>query len=312
MTELEDLTRAVADNKIPGGSLFGRTVARIIDLTLEPLRDAEPAVVRAELDNVCGWANRTKPSMTSVRNVVDLARSAAAGTDGTSRSVVEAVSGAMRAFVTRSEKAVDALADGITEIVKPGTRLLYHSNSGSLRSVMRRVVDTIPDVSVNATESRPYRESRGLIEGIAGTGVPVTLYSDAAMAIAVSKSDVVVVGADAVFADGTLVNKTGTLPLALACQYHGVPIYGVTELSKVFDGDPSEIGMELRPGSELSDGWELAENGRVTVWNQFFEPTPPALVTAYLTEIGLVEPAGMLAAYRESVGRPRDARPEIR
>ncbi|MBU2663773.1 hypothetical protein KOI35_09660 [Actinoplanes bogorensis] len=301
MTELEDLTRAVADNTVPGGSLYGRTVARIIELTLEPLRDAEPDVARAELENVCAWAARTKPSMTSVRNVVDLALATAAGTDGSARSVVESVSETMRIFVTRSEKAVEALADGISEIVKPGARVLYHSNSGSLRSVMRRVVDTIPEVSINVTESRPYRESRGLIEGIAESGVPVTLFSDAAMAVAVSKSDIVLVGADAVLSDGTLVNKTGTLPLALACKFQGVPLYGVTELFKVFDGDPGEVAMELRPAGEMSAGWDLVDSGRVAVWNQFFEPTPPELVTAYLTETGLVAPESMLAAYRDSV-----------
>ncbi|MBL7252756.1 translation initiation factor eIF-2B [Paractinoplanes lichenicola] len=297
MTELEELTRAVADNTVAGGSLFGRTVARIIELTVEPLRDAGPQVVRAELAAVCAWANRTKPTMATVRNAVILALATADATDGSAR----AVASAMRGFVARSEKAVEALADGITDVVKPGARVLCHSNSGSLRSVLRRVVGVIPDVSINVTESRPYRESRRLVEGIAESGVPVTLFSDAAMAVAASRSDVALVGADAVFADGTLVNKTGTMPLALACRYHGVPFYGVTELAKVVDGDPAEVRMELRPGSELSAGWELADSGRVDVSNQFFEPTPAELITSYLTEAGLVAPAGMLAAYRSSL-----------
>lgn len=301
MTELEDLTRAVTGNMVPGGSMFGRTVARIIELTLEPLSAAEPARTRAELEKVCAWANRTKPSMATVRNAVTLALATADAAEGSSRSVVEAVSAAMRTFVTRSERAVEALADGGADIVKPGARVLTHSNSASLQSVLGRVVATVPDVSIGVTESRPYRESRRLVESLAGSGVPVTLFSDAAMAVAVGQSDVAIVGADAVFADGTLVNKIGTLPLALACRYHGVPLYGVTELAKVFDGDPSEVGMELRPGAELSDGWGPAEDGRVAVWNQFFEPVPPELITAYVTEAGLVAPGDMLTAYRSSL-----------
>jgi len=300
MTELETLTRDVADNKVPGGSLFGRTIARIIELTLEPLRDASPAEVRSALEEVGAWANRTKPSMTSVRNVVDLAlqtgSDAAAAADATGASIVDAVVASMSGFIQKSEAAIEALADNIAAVIPEGARVMYHSNSGSLRSVFRRIVDTIPGVTINVTESRPYRESRGLIEGIADSDVPVTLYSDAASALAVSKSDVVLVGADAVLADGTLVNKTGTLPIALACKYFNVPIYGITELSKVFTGPADEVEMEVRPSHELAAGWELIDSGRVDVWNQFFEPTPPELITGYITEVGLVEPSRMASA----------------
>lgn len=295
MTELETLTREVNDNKVPGGSLFGRTIARIIELTLQPLSDRTPSEVLEALHEAGAWANRTKPSMTSVRNVVDLAlqtgADAAERADATGASVVSAVSTAMSEFIERSEAAIVALADNIAAVIPEGARVMYHSNSGSLRSVMRRIVDTIPGVTINLTESRPYRESRGLIEGISETDVPVTLYSDAASALAVSKSDIVLVGADAVLADGTLVNKTGTLPIALACKYFNVPIYGVTELSKVFRGPSDEVEMEVRPSHELAAGWGLIESGRVDVWNQFFEPTPPQLITGYITEVGLVEPA---------------------
>src|SRR5262245_31849678 len=90
MTELERLTRAVADNTVAGGSLFGRTVARIIELTVAPLGDAEPRVVRAELDAVCAWANRTKPTMATVRNAVILARATADVTGGSAPAIAAA------------------------------------------------------------------------------------------------------------------------------------------------------------------------------------------------------------------------------
>jgi translation initiation factor 2B subunit (eIF-2B alpha/beta/delta family) len=134
-----------------------------------------------------------------------------------------------------------------------------------------------------------------LVAGLADTAITITLYSDAAVGVAAARADVALVGADSVLADGTLVNKVGTYPLALACRAAGVPLYAVTELSKVYDGPAADVAMEVRPGDELAGDWELATSGRVEVRNQFFEPTPPGLLTGYVTELGLVPPEAMAA-----------------
>jgi translation initiation factor 2B subunit (eIF-2B alpha/beta/delta family) len=110
------------------------------------------------------------------------------------------------------------------------------------------------------------------------------------MALAAADADLVVVGADALFRDGSFANKIGSLPLALSCRHVGTPYYVVTELSKLYSGDPDDIAMEQRPAAELVEDWELWRAGRISARNQFFERVPADLVTAYLTDDGVLTP----------------------
>jgi len=105
--------------------------------------------------------------------------------------------------------------------------------------------------------------------------------------------DLVVVGADRIARNGDAANKIGTYPLAIAARAHGVPFYVVAP-SSTFDADtPSgaEIVIEQRSASEVTRpfGNRLAPEGS-PVWNPAFDVTPAALVTAWVSERGLVDP----------------------
>ena len=98
-------------------------------------------------------------------------------------------------------------------------------------------------------EFRPLQESRLLAAALAETPVQLELYSDAGMGIAAAKADLCIVGADAILADGSFANKTGSLPAALLCRHSGVPFHVAAELSKLYRGDPAEVAMEMRPAA---------------------------------------------------------------
>lgn len=300
--DIDELIRQVNANEVPGGSLYGRTVATIIEDRVAARRGEPWSVAADELERVTAWAVQTKPSMASVHNVVAIARRAfATAPHGDADAAVEAVTTALQRFRRASEQAIDRLADFAVELVPTGGTVLFHSNSGSLARVLHRIATQVDDSAFRFTESRPYRESRELVKVLAGTDAALTLYSDAAIGVAAAGADLALVGADAVYRDGSVVNKVGTLLVALACKHHGIPVYVATELSKVYLGDPADVTMEVRPGGELAEGWEPASSGRVAVWNQFFEPTPPDLIAGYVTERGVVAPADMAAAAAEAL-----------
>ncbi|CAN5635287.1 translation initiation factor IF-2 [soil metagenome] len=290
MNRLEEVRTAIADNTVPGGSAFGRAAAEVIMLTLQEQRSLDDPAAGALLAETTDWLVATKPSMTSVRTVASLALDAweSGGVDG--------VSAAMGEFIADSERAITTIADHAAAFIKPGSRVLFHSYSGSLIHILRRAAETTPDLTYLFTESRPYRESRRVVAALAELPVAFVNYSDAAVAVAASKADLAIVGVDALFEDGSFANKTGTLPLALACQYVGIPLYAVTEMSKLYRGDPDDVSMEQRPPVEMHEGWEMAVSGRVEVTNQFFEMTPASLVTAYLTDKGVLTPAEVSGA----------------
>jgi translation initiation factor 2B subunit (eIF-2B alpha/beta/delta family) len=283
---LHELRTAIADNTVPGGSAFGRAAAEVILLTLST-RAADASGVSEELATTADWLVATKPSMTSVRTVAQLAH--AAMESGGPTAVIDAMHG----FIAESEAAIASIARHADAIIPAGSTVLFHSYSGSLIEVLGHAAEHTPDLTYLFTESRPYRESRRVVAHLRRHPVTFVGYSDAAVVIAAQRADLAIVGADALFADGSFANKTGTMPLALACRHVGIPLYVATEVSKLYPGDPADVQMELRPPEELHEGWDLAVTGRAEVVNQFFETVPADYVTAYLTDQGILEPGAL-------------------
>lgn len=290
MNRLTELRTAIADNTVPGGSAFGRAAAEVVLLTVTNEPELEGERLAERLAETTDWLVATKPSMTSVRTVAGIALDALAAGGR------PAVLAAMKKFIQESEAAIASIADHAEKYIPSGSTVLFHSYSGSLIQILQRAGETKTDLTYLFTESRPYRESRRVVVALQELPVTFVSYSDASVAIAAARADFAIVGADALFADGSFANKTGTLPLALACQYTGIPLYVVSELSKLYSGPASDVEMEQRPPVEMHEGWELAVSSRVEVVNQFFEVTPASLVTAYLTDRGALKPSELESA----------------
>ena len=149
---------------------------------------------------------------------------------------------------------------------------------------------------VYATETRPLLQGARLTSWeLAQEGIPVTLLTDGAAPWLLSSQDIsaVVVGADRIAANGDVANKVGTYGLALAAARHGVPVYVAAPLSTV---DPEtatggEVIIEHRSPEEVTSlrGLAMAPEG-VSAWNPAFDVTPAELVTALITEAGVIRP----------------------
>lgn len=284
MDRLTELRTAIAENTVPGGSAYGRAAAEVIALTLANSDASGPELERL-LRETSQWLVETKPSMTSMRTVTAMAEAAL---DRTASR--EQVIAAMQQFVVDSEASIAKVAQHADTYIKSGAKVLFHSFSGSLVQILSRAAERSNDLTFMFTESRPYRESLRIVAALAETPVSFVAYSDASVALAAADADLVLVGADALFRDGSFANKIGSLPLALSCRHVGTPYYVVTELSKLYPGDPDDVGMEQRPPAELVEEWELWRTGRIDARNQFFERVPADLVTAYLTDEGVLTP----------------------
>jgi len=161
--------------------------------------------------------------------------------------------------------------------------VLTHSYSASVVTALRA---REPD-RVVVCESRPLFEGRATARELAGAGIAVTLVTDAQGPLFVSEIEAVLVGADGVLANGSVVNKVGTYPLALAARDRGLPFYVACESLKISarqewkeadveEGDAAEVLTDPIAG--------------VTARNVYFERTPARLVTALITEEGVFRP----------------------
>jgi methylthioribose-1-phosphate isomerase len=188
-------------------------------------------------------------------------------------------------------------------LIPDGARIMTHCNAGALATaghgtalgVIRSARDQGKNVSVIANETRPYLQGARLTAWeMVQEKIPVTLIADNMAGHLMSRGevDLVIVGADRIAANGDAANKIGTYTLAVLAKRHGLPFYVAAPLS-TFDPaipDGSHIPIEERPPDEVTGYRNLrwAPHG-VTVRNPAFDVTPAELISAIITERGVIE-----------------------
>lgn len=176
-------------------------------------------------------------------------------------------------------------------------RVLTHCNTGRLATagigtalgIVYAKASAGEAIEVVATETRPALQGARLtVWELVQAGIPVTLVADTAAGAVLSSGrvDAVVVGCDRVAANGDVANKIGTYPLAVLARASGIPFYVAGPLSSFDPATPdgASIPIETRPAEEV------AETGEVAVWNPAFDVTPAELVTAFITDAGVLRP----------------------
>lgn len=183
-------------------------------------------------------------------------------------------------------------------------RILTHCNAGALATgglgtalgVIRQLHDNGQLAMVYADETRPLLQgSRLTAFELHQDGIPVTLESDNMAAYAMQQGliDAVIVGADRITTKGDVANKIGTYGLAVLAKAHNIPFYVAAPYS-TFDfnlADGKDIPIEMRSDDEVISfqGVPSAPEG-IQVLNPAFDVTPHELVTAIITEKGVLQP----------------------
>ncbi|WP_328405222.1 S-methyl-5-thioribose-1-phosphate isomerase [Nocardia sp. NBC_00403] len=224
---------------------------------------------------------------------------------------VDAVLAETLAILAEDGRVNRAAATNAADLVQelcPGRplRVLTHCNTGRLAtSAFGTAIGAIRVLSERgAIENVLVDETRPLLQGarlttweLAAAGIPhrLTIDSAAAWAMATGQVDCVLVGADRVTLNGDVANKIGTYALALAARHHGIPFIVVAPEST---RDPNmatgrDIVVEQRAPAEVTGfgGVSTAPTG-TEVFNPAFDVTPADLVTAVVTELGVVHRAG--------------------
>lgn len=190
-------------------------------------------------------------------------------------------------FAHRVAQAPKALARFATEFFKDEQSERLQLVTISLSRSVTTVLDAIGchrAIQVACSESRPALEGRVLATRLAQIGVPITFYSDAAIAHALVDADAVMLGADAVTAEWVL-NKSGSYMLAAAAAQRGIPVY-VAATREKFVGPAVARRLVIREGSP-DEIWQTPPPG-VEVRNPYFEAMPLDLVAALISDIGIL------------------------
>ncbi len=247
----------------------------------------------------------TRPTAVNLRWALDRGRrvfeaNRAQGAEATRAALLEWAKGVHAADIAANRR----MGDFGAELFRKGDRVLTHCNAGALATggygtavgVITSSYHAGKVAQVWVDETRPLLQGARLTAWELGRlGIPYRVVTDSSAGTLMSRGlvDRIVVGADRIAANGDVANKIGTYTVAVLAARHGVPFYVAAPRSTIDPHTPtgSEIPIEERDPQEVTRiaGTDMSPDAEMA-HNFAFDVTPNELVTAIITEVGVLEP----------------------
>ena len=288
---------------VRGAPAIGCAAAYGIALAARALQGAAPAQFTAGLEAAFAQLAASRP--TAVNLFWALARMRRTWEAGPARDTAQLAARLLQEaheILAEDIRINQAMGGHGATLLADGARVLTHCNAGALATaghgtalgVIRSAVAAGKRISVLADETRPFLQGARLTAWeLMQDDIPVTLITDnmAGHLMATGEIDAVIVGTDRVAANGDVANKIGTYMVAVLAHRHRIPFYVACPLSTIDlrTPDGSQIPIEERAATEvLGYGTQQWAPSGVAVRNPAFDVTPAELVTALITEKGVV------------------------
>ncbi|MGB3944633.1 MAG: ribose 1,5-bisphosphate isomerase [Methanothrix sp.] len=299
MEELLETAGKIRSMEIRGAALIGRAAA-------SALKDFALSMEAASLEEFNGEVRRaaeilldTRPTAVSLSNAIRTVMRYRGDDLEAARS---SLARNADSFVERSLQAVESIGEIGSRRVLDGDVILTHCNSSVALSIIKTAFDSGKDIRVIATESRPRYQGHLTIKALDGWGIETELIVDSAVRTVINEVDHVIVGADVITANGSLVNKIGTAAIALAASEARTSFVVAAETYKF---SPETImgelvPIEMRAPEEVYP--EISKLQHVRVRNPAFDVTPHRYIDVICTEIGAIPPEMSYLVIKEMLG----------
>ncbi len=270
---VEESIQEIAEDHTSGASRIARLALQTMTLLVVDQRGHPNP---EDLKEAARRISDAQPAMAVVHNVVHMfAQLVVEGQDPM------AIGGQIRSELDTAQERV---ARSFLKVAPDAAEVVTTSFSDNVLATLQLAHEKGRITNVTVLEARPLLEGRFLAIALKEAGIPAILAPDALGPSLVANAGYVLVGADSVLRDGSVVNKIGSYGLALAAKEHGKPFYVACETLK-FDARHDAGSW---PGSPSMNPRELWENPpeKVDVVNRYFEIVPAKLVTMVVTERG--------------------------
>lgn len=304
-SEVESVWEAIKNLRVRGAPALAIAAALGTVLGMENSPAADYADFHKELEKVCDYLATSRP--TAVNLFWALSRMKTTAEDNRKRSIPEIKKILLEEalnIIEENKRECREIGKHGAELIKDGDSLLTHCNAGGLATAdygtALALIFTAREqgkkINVYVDETRPLLQGARLTTWeLMRAGIETTLICDnmAAQVMKEGRINLVVVGADRIAANGDTANKIGTYGLAVLAKVHNIPFYVVAPTS-TFDLDldsGDKIPIEEREAEEITCGFgrRTAPEG-VKAYNPAFDVTPARLISAMVTEKGIVRP----------------------
>jgi ribose 1,5-bisphosphate isomerase len=272
------------------------TAKEVIDALAKMVKDSKAKQTKSlvrEVDDVVLDIMRVMPSLAPPINALHQFVGSMERVVAKGASLEEMKDGLQKTaddFFDWAENALDKVAQYGAEKVKDGDSVFMYSMSSTVWRIFRFAKELGKSFEVFVTESRPANEGLWTVNEMDKLNIPVSVSIDACIGELIPNCDTIFVGADVISSSGHALCKVGTYPAALVAKRHGVPFYIAADTLK-FDTS-TLIGLPYR--NEPIHRHEVLDKNypdRAKVIGHLFDETPPDLITAIITEIGILHPS---------------------
>jgi methylthioribose-1-phosphate isomerase len=312
------VAKAIKDMVVRGAPAIGVAAAMGVALGAMKIRARERRGFTREFKVICNELAATRPTAVNlfwaIERMKQVVRKAPRKTVKEIKEllVAEAIS------IHAEDIAINRrMGKNGSPLIKDGATVLTHCNAGALATagygtalgVIRAAVEDGKRIHVYADETRPFLQGARLTAWeLMKDKIETTLITDnmAGYLMRLGEIDCVVVGADRIAANGDVANKIGTYSVAILAKAHSIPLYVAAPTSTIdlTIDHGGLIPIEERSADEVTHikGNRIAPR-RVKVRNPAFDVTPSHLVTAIITERGVVK-----KDYRRNIKKLFDGR----
>jgi len=305
--EVQRIVHEIREMKIRGAGEIARSAVEALLITAESSKSNTPTGLIDELNAVSRLLLGTRPTAVSLPNGIRYVMRRVMADAQQGKTVEQIRATAIRTaqqFVTDSLSAIQRIGEIGAKRISNGDRVLTHCNSTAVLAILKTAWNQGKRFEVTVTETRPRFQGRITARELGSVGIPVTMILDDAVRYFLNKIDKVLVGADAVTANGALVNKIGTSLIALAAHEARARVFVAAETYKfspeTLVGELIEI--EERDASEIIAPSEMTQLPHVVVRNPAFDVTPPEYIDLIITEKGIIPPQAAVLILQEQFG----------
>jgi len=292
----------IASMEVRGAATIARAAAEALRTQAQSSDATDPQAFRAELRAAARTLHDTRPTAVSLPNALRYVLGGMTG--GTVEALRDSTVETATDFLSRLDRAQDALGAVGANRLRDGDTIMTHCHSTDVLACVRHALDDGKALSAIVKETRPRNQGHITAKQLREWGVPVTLIVDNAARRYLNDVDQVLVGADSIAADGSVINKIGTSGLAVNARDRGTPFMVAAQTIKLHPATLTghTVEIEMRDEAEVVDPETRAEIGDITVENPAFDVTPPRYVDAIVTERGQFPPESVVWLMRELYG----------
>jgi len=244
----------------------------------------------------------TRPTAANLTWATSRMLDAAKKSEGTAEEIKKTLVEEAKEIAEEDVRMCRAIGKESLQLIKSGWTIQTICNAGSLATVhlgtvgavVRAAHEEYENIHVYASETRPRCQGARLtVFEFMEDDIDTTLITDGMIGTVFKQGrvDCCVVGADRIIRTGHVINKIGTYTMAITADYHDIPFYVAAPLSTIDMGsDPDDVVIEERDESEvrkINDQYITVPDAKV--YNPAFDMTPPDLVDAIITNVGIVE-----------------------